>query len=222
MSRIIRDGRYARPPVTILVATSGDTGGAVAAAFHRRPGIRVVVLFPDGRVSPRQQHQLTCWGDNVVSLAVRGEFDDCQRLAKEAFADATSRQAHRPVLGQQHQRRPTAAPGRLLCAGQPGALPADGPGTELHRADRQSRQWLCLRLGAAHGPAHRPDRPGHQCQHDDRRFPGDGPVAATPDGGDTRLGDGCRQSEQHGTAAGSLRGRGGNPGGGQRCPGLGR
>jgi threonine synthase len=94
MSRIIRDGRHARPPVTIIVATSGDTGGAVAAAFHRRPGIRVVVLFPDGRVSPRQQHQLTCWGDNVLSLAVRGEFDDCQRLAKEAFADENLRSKH--------------------------------------------------------------------------------------------------------------------------------
>ncbi len=94
MSRIVRDGRFARPPVTILVATSGDTGGAVAAAFHRRPGIRVVVLFPHGRVSPRQQHQLTCWGDNIVSLAVRGEFDDCQRLAKEAFADAWLRSSH--------------------------------------------------------------------------------------------------------------------------------
>jgi threonine synthase len=94
MSRIIADGRYAQSPVTILVATSGDTGGAVAAAFHRRPGIRVLVLFPAGRVSARQQHQLTCWGENVISLAVRGEFDDCQRLVKEAFADPTLRSRH--------------------------------------------------------------------------------------------------------------------------------
>lgn len=94
MSHILREGRYAQPPVTIIVATSGDTGGAVAAAFHRRPGFRVLVLFPEGRVSARQQHQLTCWGDNVVSLAVRGEFDDCQRLAKEAFADAKLRRTH--------------------------------------------------------------------------------------------------------------------------------
>lgn len=94
MSRILAGGRYARPPVTILVATSGDTGGAVAAAYHRRPGTRVCVLFPDGRVSPRQQHQLTCWGDNVLSLAVTGEFDDCQRLAKEAFADQALSRAH--------------------------------------------------------------------------------------------------------------------------------
>ncbi|RMF99302.1 MAG: threonine synthase [Gammaproteobacteria bacterium] len=95
MSRIVAGGIYAEAPVTILVATSGDTGGAVAAAFHGRPGIRVVVLFPEGRVSPRQQHQLTCWGDNVLSLAVRGEFDDCQRLVKAAFADPALRSRHR-------------------------------------------------------------------------------------------------------------------------------
>lgn len=95
MEQIIRDGVFAQAPVTVLVATSGDTGGAVASAYHRRPGTRVVVLFPDGRVSPRQQHQLTCWGDNVVSLAVRGEFDDCQRLVKAAFADAGLRARHR-------------------------------------------------------------------------------------------------------------------------------
>ncbi|MFO1504613.1 MAG: threonine synthase [Steroidobacteraceae bacterium] len=79
-------------PLRILVATSGDTGGAVAAAFHRRPGIEVVVLFPKGLVSPAQQQQLTCWGDNIKSLAVRGSFDDCQRLVKEAFLDPALRQ----------------------------------------------------------------------------------------------------------------------------------
>jgi len=74
-------------PLTILVATSGDTGGAVAAAFNEKPGMRVVILFPDGRVSDRQGQQLTCWGDNVLSLAVQGAFDDCQALVKEALAD---------------------------------------------------------------------------------------------------------------------------------------
>jgi threonine synthase len=73
--------------LTILVATSGDTGGAVAAAFHGRPGIEVAVLFPKGLVSPTQEQQLTCWGGNVRSLAVRGTFDDCQRLVKAAFLD---------------------------------------------------------------------------------------------------------------------------------------
>jgi threonine synthase len=75
----------------ILVATSGDTGGAVAAAFHRRAGIQVTVLFPKGLVSPTQQQQLTCWGDNVQSLAVRGSFDDCQALVKQAFLDGALR-----------------------------------------------------------------------------------------------------------------------------------
>ncbi len=76
-------------PLTILVATSGDTGGAVAAAFNDRPGIRVVVLYPDGRVTDRQAQQLTCWSDNVLSLAVQGSFDECQAMAKAAMADAT-------------------------------------------------------------------------------------------------------------------------------------
>ncbi len=75
------------PTLRILVATSGDTGGAVAAAFHRRPKVAVTVLFPQGLVSPTQQQQLTCWGDNVQSLAVQGSFDDCQRMVKEAFVD---------------------------------------------------------------------------------------------------------------------------------------
>ncbi|HUN25796.1 MAG TPA: threonine synthase [Steroidobacteraceae bacterium] len=74
-------------PLTILVATSGDTGGAVAAAFHRRPGFEVAVLYPEGLVSPTQERQLTCWDGNVRAFAVRGTFDDCQRLVKEAFAD---------------------------------------------------------------------------------------------------------------------------------------
>ena len=82
-------------PLTILVATSGDTGGAVAAAFHRRPWVRVVILYPAGLVSPRQEQQLTCWGDNVSSLRIAGTFDDCQRLVKEAFGDARLSRLHR-------------------------------------------------------------------------------------------------------------------------------
>ena len=75
-------------PLTILVATSGDTGAAVAAAFHRQPGARVVILYPDGLVSPRQAHQLGCFGDNVSALRVAGRFDDCQRMVKVALNDA--------------------------------------------------------------------------------------------------------------------------------------
>jgi len=72
---------------TVLVATSGDTGGAVAAAFHDRPGFRVVLLYPAGRVSDRQEAQLTAWGGNVTALKVDGDFDDCQRMVKAAFAN---------------------------------------------------------------------------------------------------------------------------------------
>lgn len=85
----------AERPLTILVATSGDTGGAVAAAFDRRPGVRVVVLYPRGRVSARQEKQLTCWSDNVISLAVEGSFDDCQALVKQAMADADLKERYR-------------------------------------------------------------------------------------------------------------------------------
>ncbi len=71
----------------VLVATSGDTGSAVAAAFHRRPGFRVTLLYPAEGVSPRQAHLLGCFGDNVRAFEVRGSFDDAQRLVKEALGD---------------------------------------------------------------------------------------------------------------------------------------
>ncbi len=84
--------RQASRPLKVLVATSGDTGGAVAAAFHTHPGIEVLVLYPKGLVSPTQEQQLTCWGGNVRSLCVRGRFDDCQLLVKQAFADVALRE----------------------------------------------------------------------------------------------------------------------------------
>jgi threonine synthase len=72
---------------TILVATSGDTGSAVAHGFHQVPNVRVVLLYPAGRVSPFQEAQMAALGGNVVALAVPGTFDDCQRLVKAAFLD---------------------------------------------------------------------------------------------------------------------------------------
>lgn len=74
-------------PVTILTATSGDTGAAVAHAFWKRPGVRAVVLYPQGRVSALQERQFSTLGENVTALAVDGSFDDCQALVKRAFAD---------------------------------------------------------------------------------------------------------------------------------------
>ena len=74
-------------PLTILAATSGDTGSAVAQAFFGIPGIRTVILFPKGKVTPLQERQFTTLGGNVHVLEVEGTFDDCQRLVKSAFSD---------------------------------------------------------------------------------------------------------------------------------------
>lgn len=74
-------------PLTILVATSGDTGSAVAQAFHGVPDTRVVVLYPEGQVTDVQEAQMASLGDNITAVAVHGTFDDCQRLVKQAFAD---------------------------------------------------------------------------------------------------------------------------------------
>ncbi len=73
--------------LTVLVATSGDTGGAVASAFHNVPGTRVVILYPQGKVSGLQEKQLTALGGNITALEIDGSFDDCQALVKSAFLD---------------------------------------------------------------------------------------------------------------------------------------
>ncbi len=73
--------------LTVLVATSGDTGGAVASAFHGVAGTRVVILYPRGKVSGLQEKQLTTLGENITALEVEGTFDDCQRMVKSAFLD---------------------------------------------------------------------------------------------------------------------------------------
>ncbi len=91
MARLMGHFHSRREPLTVLVATSGDTGSAVAQAFHGVEGTRVVVLFPDGQVSRVQEAQFTTLGGNVTAVAVAGTFDECQRLAKEAFADAALR-----------------------------------------------------------------------------------------------------------------------------------
>lgn len=85
LARLVRHLR-GREPLTVLVATSGDTGGAVAHAFFGLEGTRVVVLYPRGQVSRLQEAQFATLGGNVAALAVEGTFDDCQRLVKAAFA----------------------------------------------------------------------------------------------------------------------------------------
>jgi threonine synthase len=81
-------------PVTILTATSGDTGAAVAQAFWKREGVRAVVLYPRGRVSALQERQFATLGENVTALSVEGSFDDCQALVKAAFADVDLSERH--------------------------------------------------------------------------------------------------------------------------------
>jgi threonine synthase len=72
---------------TIMVATSGDTGSAVASAFYKKSNYRAVILYPEGKISKKQAHQITCWDQNVFAFAVKGTFDDCQKLVKDAFND---------------------------------------------------------------------------------------------------------------------------------------
>ena len=90
LSRLL--SQLGRDKITILVATSGDTGGAVAAGFYDIPNVEVVILYPKGRVSPLQERQLTCWGSNISALEVEGSFDDCQSMVKAMLSDQELRQ----------------------------------------------------------------------------------------------------------------------------------
>jgi len=82
MSLLVKDEK-----VRVLVATSGDTGSAVANGFYKVPGVEVIILYPSGKVSALQEKQFTTLGENVTALEVDGVFDDCQRMVKEAFLD---------------------------------------------------------------------------------------------------------------------------------------
>jgi len=87
--------REQQKKLTVLVATSGDTGSAVASGFQDVEGIEVIILYPSGRVSPLQEKQLTTCGGNITALEVKGTFDDCQRIVKTAFLDKTLNQTYR-------------------------------------------------------------------------------------------------------------------------------
>jgi threonine synthase len=98
MARLMASRHRGDDPLTILAATSGDTGSAVAHAFHGVPNTRVVILYPDGRVSPTQEAQLTIFNgekSNVRAYAVAGSFDDCHRLTREAYANPDLRRSMR-------------------------------------------------------------------------------------------------------------------------------
>jgi len=98
MARLMASRHRADEPLTVLVATSGDTGSAVGHAFYRVPNTRVVILYPDGRVSPTQEAQLTMFNGeraNVRAYAVSGSFDDCHSLTRAAFGDPDLRRRMR-------------------------------------------------------------------------------------------------------------------------------
>lgn len=177
LSRIVPADRDARP-LTILVATSGDTGGAVAAAFHGRPGVEVAVLYPAGMVSPRQEKQLTAWDGNVRAFAVRGAFDDCQRLVKAAMADPELRASRRlssansinvgrllPQMAyfawaaREYARRHGAEPGFIIPSGNVGnataalwAMRAGMPIRQVVLATNANRALTAFTGGAAWTP----------------------------------------------------------------------
>ena len=165
--------RIPRPdprPLTILVATSGDTGGAVAAAFHKRPWVNVVVLYPRGLVSARQEKQLACWGHNVRTLSVAGSFDDCQRMVKEAFVDP---QLTRELLLSSAN---SINVGRLLpqmayyAQCQSRTVASRRPRTEFHRAVWQPRQRRGLPVGTQGRAAHRRSHARDKCEPDGHRI----------------------------------------------------
>ncbi len=139
MARLMASLDTGDQPLTVLAATSGDTGSAVAHAFHGVPHTRVVVLYPDGRVSPTQEAQLTMFNSedgNVRAYAVAGSFDDCHRLTKEAFANADLRRRGAADVGQLGEHRPAAAAdGLLLSRGRAGRR-AVGPAPRSSSARR--------------------------------------------------------------------------------------
>ena len=153
-------------PLTILVATSGDTGGAVAAAFDQQPGMRVVVLYPDGRVSERQAHQLSCWSDNVLSLCVDGSFDECQAMVKAALADAELSDRYRFSSANSINIGRLLPQSTYYAYARPRAFSRDGAEAVVHHPDRKSRECAGLYNGAGNGAAYRVGNPGDQRKPD--------------------------------------------------------
>ena len=90
--------KESKEKITVLVATSGDTGGAVANGFLGVEGVNVVILYPRGKVSEIQEKQLTTIGQNITALEVDGVFDDCQEMVKNAFLDSGSYSFFSPTI----------------------------------------------------------------------------------------------------------------------------
>ena len=149
--------------LTVLVATSGDTGSAVAHGFLRVPGIRVVILYPSKRISEAQEKQFTTLGENITALEVEGTFDDCQRLVKQAFADEALNQ--RAFLTSAN----SINVGRLLAADvlSRGGVPATAGGlgaADRIGAQRKFRKFDGGNFCEAHRIAGDEIHRGHKCE----------------------------------------------------------
>lgn len=131
--------------VNVLVATSGDTGSAVANGFLDVPGVKVFVLYPQGKVSEIQEKQFTTLGRNITALEVSGTFDDCQALVKNAFMDKEPERETLSYLCQFHQRGPFSAPVVLLflrlCAVV--RVSREARRSRVQCAQRKFRQYYC-------------------------------------------------------------------------------
>ena len=163
--------RGAARKLTILVATSGDTGGAVAAAFHSRPGSTWSCCIRRGWSRSARRSSSPAGATTCARSACDGTFDECQRMVKEAFLD--------PALGETHQLSSANSIniGRLLpqmvyyAKAGLRAVARDRPARELHHSGRQSRQFAGVHLGAARRHADRRDRACDQRQSDRHRIP---------------------------------------------------
>ncbi len=166
------------------------------AAFHRVEGFRVVILYPDGRVSPRQAHQLGCFGDNVSRLRVAGSFDDCQRMVKHALGDAAL-QADVPLTSANSISLGRLLPQMAYYAHAALAPPSRNKYTfELCGADRQPRQRDGVHPGPRNGLADRRNRTRHERQSHPARFLRGRRLCATTERRHARQRDGRRRAEQ--------------------------
>ena len=153
---------------TIVVATSGDTGGAAVEAFRGSDQVDVIALYPHGRISEVQRRMMTTPAEpNVHALAIEGTFDDCQAIVKGLFNHHALPRPRAALRRQLDQLGAHRRAGRLLLHRRGRARRAASQG-RLHGADRQFRRRVRRLCGAAHGAADRAAGGRHQCQ----RHPG--------------------------------------------------
>ena len=154
--------------LTILVATSGDTGGAVANGFLGVEGVEVVILYPSEKVSALQEQQLTTLGQNITALEVEGSFDDCQAMVKTAFLDQEITD-HRLLSSANSINIGRWLPQMLYyVSGDPsvsvGPFLRASAATALLSSLRELREYLCRNAGPPHGHARGALFGSHQCQ----------------------------------------------------------